>query len=115
MNTDILYLKNTNDKNLNFIPKMNYDIPSFLKYIYDIDSWSKIYEFYNKNKFINKYTIDRILSYGWITFKKDYKLELSKIYKIYEIYFNNKKNIEIKNILRKIPEKNIHQFIISHK
>ena len=115
MNTDVLYLENLskNSKEINLIPKMNYDKKSFLKNIYSITNWSTLHDFYNRNKFIEKITINRILNYSWEIFIKDYKLELNKIYKIYEIYFN-KKNIEIKSILRRIPQKNIHEFITSH-
>ena len=117
MDINSLYLENIKDKKLNLelLPRLNFDSKHFLNKIYNIHNWDDLKDYYNKNKYLDKLTIDRLLICSWEVFYKNYKLYLNKIISIYEIYFNDKKNIEIKSILRRIPEKNIHQFIIGNK
>ena len=121
------------DNNLNemihdidyFIPKINFSSSKFLKNVYEILSWRDLLKFLEKNINDNHiFTIDRIISSSWLTFDKDYKLNLEIIIEIYKLYVSKfGKNISLKNkritkiiySLRKnnIDFQNIHNLIIT--
>lgn len=86
----------SNDDSFNyFIPKMSLNEKEVLNLIYNINSWNDVYKYMKQNIKENKYTIDRIFTYSWISFNKTLKVDTEKIINCYnlwnETYLKSKK------------------------
>lgn len=89
-----------------FFPVINLNETDILNLIYDIKNWDDSKNYFIKFKNItNKKTIERIISYSWISFFDSFKVNIDNIILIYKTYFKLiNQNIELNKIKDKIYE-----------
>jgi hypothetical protein len=107
-----------------FFPVINFKENDILSLIYDIKNWNDSKNYFIKYKNItNKKTIERIITYSWISFFDTFKINIDNIILIYETYFKLiNKNIDLNTIKDKIYElkkdntkkEHFHKLILSN-
>ena len=89
-----------------FFPVINFNENDILNLIYDIKNWDDSKNYFIKFKNItNKKTIERIISYSWVSFFDSFKVNIDNIIHIYDAYFKLINfDIDISKIKDKIYE-----------
>lgn len=118
-NCDINNTKNTITEIDYYIPRLGINEEYILKNIYEITNWEECKKYFQKNKKINNFNINRILTFCWIAYYKNFKTNSDVINNIYQMYierFGNSENINVNSILstiKNIEHKHIHKYIIN--
>jgi len=92
------------NKNEYFIPNINLNGNNILKIIYNIDSWKELYNYMKKDINMILITKVRLISYAWIAFVDDYRLNIETIVECYKLFINK----DITDLILSLKKENIN-------